>query len=44
MTSPLNAFILIITPDMVLDIVKFTNIEGVRVKGDTWQPCDETEI
>ncbi|GFO13771.1 PiggyBac transposable element-derived protein 4, partial [Plakobranchus ocellatus] len=42
--TPLSAFKLFLTDSMVADIVKYTNMEGVRAEQDNWRPTDSTEI
>lgn len=42
--TPLQAFFLFFTRKVFEQIVLFTNMEGVRQKGNRWKPTDVTEI
>ena len=42
--TPADCFDLYISPDIIRDIVKYTNLEGVRQKGDRWVATDGLEI
>ncbi|GFN92172.1 PiggyBac transposable element-derived protein 4, partial [Plakobranchus ocellatus] len=44
MSDPTSAFNLFISPNIIRDIVKFTNLEGQRMDGGKWMQTDEIEI
>ena len=43
-TTPADCFDLYMSHDIIRDIVKYTNLEGVRQKGDRWVATDGPEI